>query len=147
MIVVSGRGLIDARSAMRAAGATLDDLGLEGSADWSALLTVVPGVEPAHWQLHADSSLAGLASDVPAPFDKAAGTVLPLHIDWETDSNAAQLRIALGERLAAVAALSRNGETWRIERGAVRLGGGAPATPVEPVVLLDGHLAQLDLAA
>jgi uncharacterized protein YhdP len=146
-VVVSGRGLVDAHTAVQAAAGNLDEARLNGSADWSASLTVVPGVEPAHWQLHADSSLAGIASHLAAPFDKPPGTALPLHVDWETQSDGAQLRIALGERLGAVAALTRNGDTWRIERGAVRLGGGTPVLPVEPVVLLEGHVSRLDLAA
>ena len=111
VVVVSGRGVVDAHAAVQAAAGNLDDAALNGSADWSAWLTVVPGVGPAHWQLHADSSLVGIASHLGAPFDKLTGTALPLHVDWETQSDAAQLRLALGERLGAVAALTRNGET------------------------------------
>ncbi len=147
VLTISGRGVIDGPTALHAAAGNVDQEGLDGRADWSALLTIVPGAAPAHWQLHADSSLSGIASHLPQPFDKASRSVLPLHVDWEARNEEAQLRLVLGTRLAAVAALARSGETWRIERGAVRLGGGAPAVPVEPVMLLDGRLAQLDLAA
>ncbi len=148
VLAVSGRGLMDAREALQAAAGNADEAGLSGSADWSALLTLVPGEGPAtHWQLHADSSLAGVASRLPEPFAKPAGTALPLHLDWETLDDAAQLHIALGERLAAVAALARSEDSWRIERGALRLAGTTPALPTEPVVLLDGSVSRLDLAA
>jgi len=147
VLVVSGRGVMDAHAAVEAASANAAEARLGGSADWSALLTLVPGVDAPHWQLHADSSLAGIASALPEPFAKAAGAALPLHVDLNDQSDGAQLRIALGERLAAVAALARSGDSWRIERGAVRLGGATPALPVEPVLMLDGNVSRLDLAA
>ena len=146
VLAVSGRGVMDAREAMRAAAGSADEA-VGGSADWSAVLTVVPGAGAPRWQLHADSSLAGLASRLPEPLAKPAGSALPLHLDWETVDDAAQLHLALGDRLAAVAALARSAESWRIERGAVRLGGATPSLPAEPVVLLDGNVGRLDLAA
>jgi len=147
VLVVSGRGVIDAREAMQAAAVNGDQWGLSGSAEWSALLTLASGDGRARWQLHADSSLTGTASRLPEPFAKPAGTALPLRVDWEALDDAAQLHVTLGERLAAVAALARSGDSWRIERGAVRLGGATPALPVEPAVLLDGNMSRLDLAA
>jgi uncharacterized protein YhdP len=147
VLVVSGHGVMDAREAMQAAAVKGDPWGFSGSAEWTALLTVASGDGPARWQLHADSSLTGTASRLPEPFAKPAGTALPLHVDWEALDDAAQLHVALGERLAAVAALTRSGDTWRIERGAVRLGVATPALPVEPVMLLDGNMSRLDLAA
>ena len=148
-LLLSGRGTIDVRAAMQAAAVDADKAGLSGSADWSALLTVGGDGGAPRWQLHADSSLAGLTSHLPQPFDKSAATVLPLHIDWESrdDAAAAELRVAIAERLAASAALTRSAEGWRIERGAVRLSGAAPALPVEPVMLMDGNVSRLDLAA
>jgi uncharacterized protein YhdP len=147
VLTISGRGVMDARQALQVASGRADDAALSGSADWSALLTVVPGSAPPGWQLHADSSLAGVASRLPEPFAKAAGTTLPLHVDLQATGDAGQLRIALGERLAAVAALVRTADGWRIERGALRLGGTTPTLPIEPVVLLDGRVSQLDLPA
>jgi uncharacterized protein YhdP len=147
VLAISGRGVMDARQVLQSAGASADEAGLSGSADWSALLTVVPGEGPARWQLHADSSLAGLASRLPEPFAKPAGPALPLHIDLQATGEAGELRLALGERVAAIAALARTGDTWRIERGALRLAGSTPALPVEPVVLLDGRISRLDLSA
>jgi uncharacterized protein YhdP len=147
VLAISGRGAMGARQVARVAGANGDDAALSGSADWSALLTVVPALGTPRWQLHADSSLAGVVSRLPEPFAKAAGTQLPLHLDLEAAGEAAELRVGLGDRLTGVAALARSGETWRIERGALRLGGATPALPIEPVMLLDGRVTRLDLPA
>src|SRR5262249_25038637 len=115
--------------------------------DWSALLTVVPAAGAPRWQLHADSSRGDVASRLPEPFARTAGAQLPLHLDLGAAGEIAELRINLGERLAGVAALARSGETWRIERGALRLAGATPALPFEPVMLLDGRVSRLDLPA
>jgi len=145
VLAISGRGVMDARQVAQAAGANADDSALGGSTDWSAVLTVVPAAGAPRWQLHADSSLVGVASRLPEPFAKPAGAQLPLHLDLQAAGGAGELRIGLGERLAGVAALVRSGETWRIERGALRLAGVTPALPVEPVMLLDGRVVRLDL--
>jgi uncharacterized protein YhdP len=146
---ISGRGVMDARQVMQAASGDADAAQLAGSAEWSALLTLPPQPDRQHgsWQLRADSSLAGVASGLPEPFAKAAGVPLPLHVELTSAATAAQLRVALGERLRAAAALTRTGERWRIERGAVRFAGTAPTLPSEAVLLLDGRVSRLDLAA
>jgi uncharacterized protein YhdP len=147
VLAISGRGTLGAREALHAAGGSADDTALSGSADWSALLTVIPQDGSAHWQLQAESSLAGVASRLPEPFAKAAGTALPLHLDLQANGDAGQLRVSLGERLTALAELSRSADTWRIERGALRLAGAAPTLPAEPVMRLDGRVSRLDLPA
>ena len=148
-LTISARGLMDARRAVQAAGGDADNAQLAGSAEWSALLTLVGSADPRRsgWELHADSSLLGVASRLPEPFAKSAGTALPLHIEMQPQADGGQLHVSLGDRLRAVAALTRSGDTWRIERGAVRLAASVPPLPEEPVVLLDGHLSRLDLPA
>ena len=146
-LAISGRGLIDARQALQAAGGNAQDAQLSGTAEWSAVLTLLPTANAPRWQLHADSSLVGVTSHLPEPFAKADGTALPLHVEVQGGGDAGQLRVSLGERLRALAALVRSGDGWRIERGAVRLAATAPALPAEQVLLLDGRLSRLDLAA
>lgn len=146
-LAISGRGLIDARQALQAAGGNAQDAPLSGAAEWSAVLTLLPTASAPRWQLHADSSLVGVTSHLPEPFAKGDGTALPLHVEVQGGSDAGQLRVSLGERLRALAALVRSGDGWRIERGAVRLAATAPALPAERVLLLDGRLSRLDLAA
>jgi uncharacterized protein YhdP len=46
-----------------------------------------------------------------------------------------------------LAALRLRGDAWRLERGAVRLAGAAPALPSERLLLLEGRLMRLDLGA
>jgi uncharacterized protein YhdP len=148
-LAISGRGLIGAREALQAAGGDPAEAQLAGSAEWSALLTFFPQAEaPAtRWQLHADSALIGVASRLPEPFAKSAGAPLPLHVDVQGASDTGQLRVSLGDRLWALAALVRSGDRWRIERGAVRLAATPPSLPAEPVMFLDGRLSRLELAA
>jgi len=147
-LAISGRGLVDVRQAVLAAGASNDGQ-LAGNAEWSALLTFLPGADAAssRWRVRADSNLIGVSSRLPEPFAKAQGTALPLHIEVQASADAGQLRVSLGERLHAWAALNRSGELWRIERGAVRLASSAPALPAEPVLWLEGRVSRLDLPA
>jgi uncharacterized protein YhdP len=143
---ISGRGLAEARQALLAAGAS-DDAMLEGSAEWTALLTLLPGPagSPPRWRVRADSNLIGVTSRLPEPFAKSESLSLPLRVEMQAGADAGQLRLALGERLRAMAALNRSGELWRIERGAVRLASTAPALPAEPVLTLEGRMSRLDL--
>lgn len=149
LLTIAGRGSTAARPAVQAAGANADEVPLAGGAEWTALLTYMPGADPAldRWQLRADSNLIGLSSHLSEPFAKAAGTPLPLHLELQSRGEAGQLRVSLAERLTALAALSRRGDTWRIERAAVRLAGSAPVLPAAPVVLLDGRVSRVDLVA
>jgi len=147
-LAISARGLVDAHQAILAAGARAD-VGLAGNAEWSALLTFLPGTTAtdAHWRLRADSSLVGVASELPEPFAKPEGASLPLRLEVQAGADQGQLRVSLGERLRVLAGLTRSGELWRIERGTVRLAATAPALPAEPVLMLEGRVGRLDLPA
>src|SRR4029077_16821523 len=92
VLAVSGRGVMDAREAMQVGAGSADQALVSGSADWSAVLPVLPDAGAPvltvlqdagapRGQLHGASSLAGLTSRLPVPFAKPAGTPLPLHID------------------------------------------------------------------
>ena len=147
-LAISGRGLVDVRQAVLAAGGR-DAAQLAGHAEWSALLTFLPGegAGSSHWRVRADSNLIDVASGLPEPFAKAQGAALPLHVEVQASADAGQLRLSLGERLRAWVALNRSGELWRIERGAVRLASTTPVLPAEPVLWLEGRVGRLDLPA
>ena len=147
VLAISGRGVMSAREALLAAAGGSDAAPLEGSAEWSALLTVRPEQAGARWHIRADSNLAGIGSRLPEPFGKPADMQLPLHLEAQGGREFGELRVSLGERLAAIAALKRSGPLWRIERGALTLAGGAPALPDGPLVVLEGHVNRLDLPA
>ena len=147
-LTIAGRGLAETRQALLAAGAS-DDAMLEGHAEWTALLTLLPGSEGSglRWRVRADSNLIGVASRLPEPFAKSESVPLPLRVELQAGADTGQLRLALGERLRATVALHRSGELWRIERGAVHLASTAPSLPEEPVLTLEGRMSRLDLPA
>lgn len=144
-LVIQGRGQLQAQQSLRAAGVRA--LPLEGSCDWSARLSVAAGAAGARWQLHAETSLVGIASGLPEPFAKAAGAALPLQVELGGDEHSGQLRLALGSLTHAAALLENRGDSWRIERGAVRLGAGAADLPEDAVLDAAGSVGNTDLAA
>lgn len=147
-VAISGKGVLDARAAVAAAsGLHAEESPLQGNAEWSADLKLLPGSESgrALWRARVDSSLAGVASSLPEPLVKAPGSSLPLHIELQGTEDAAQLHVALGERLRGLAAVSRRGELWRLERGAVNFGASVPAMPAAPVMAVEGTVSRLDL--
>jgi uncharacterized protein YhdP len=149
-LVISGRGLLSVRQALLASTGVSDAANpLQGNADWSAELRLVPGAdrERTAWRVRADSGLVGVTSGLPDPFAKPARSALALHLELAGRGDEGRLRLALGDRLRGVAAVERHGELWQIERGAVSLGATAPPLPAEPVVLVQGAVSRLDLPA
>ncbi|HLB13418.1 MAG TPA: YhdP family protein [Burkholderiales bacterium] len=98
-----------------------------------------------------ESSLVGVAVDLPPPFGKAAADSAPLRI--ERTPLAAKgpggyreaLAVSVGSLLNAKAELWREGEHTVIERGGVAIGDVALKLPDRPGVLVAGKLAALDL--
>ncbi|HEV2229732.1 MAG TPA: AsmA-like C-terminal region-containing protein [Steroidobacteraceae bacterium] len=149
-VAISGKGVLDVPEAMAAAtGLHAGESPLRGNAEWSADLRLLPGTNGgrASWRARADTSLAGVASSLPEPLAKASGSVLPLHIELLGTEDTAELHVALAEWLRGVAAVSRRGDLWRIERGAVTLAAGTPTMPTAPVVEIEGTISRLDLPA
>jgi len=147
-VAILGRGVLNVREAVAAAtGARADETPLQGNAEWSADLKLLPGASGEHgsWRARADTSLAGVASSLPEPFAKASASALPLHIELFGTADAGELHVALGERLRGLAAISRRGDLWRIERGAVNFAASTPAMPAVPVVQIEGTTSRLDL--
>ena len=148
-LAISGRGLLDVREALIAAGAEAADATLSGRAEWSAQLSLTAQAQPGSpgWRVRADSSLVGIASRFPEPLAKASNAALPLHLEAQGEDSAAELHLSLGERLQGIAALARSADRWRIERGTLRLAGGPAALPAAPVLALEGRVSRLDLPA
>lgn len=147
-VAISAKGTLDVREAVAAAtGLPAAVTPLEGNAEWSADLRLVPGANGARpgWRARADTTLAGVTSGLPEPLAKAAGSALPLHVELLGTEDAGELRVVLGERLRGLAAVSRRGPLWRIERGAVSFAAGAPALPPAPVLEIEGNVSRLDL--
>ena len=149
VLAISGRGLLDVREALLAAGRNPEEAPLAGSAEWSALVSLLPrtGTAPLRWRVRADSSLVGVASRLPEPLAKTANAPLPLHVELSGEGDAGELHASIAERLQVIGALTRTADAWRIERGAVRLAGAAPSLPEKAVLTLEGRVGRLDLPA
>jgi uncharacterized protein (TIGR02099 family) len=119
---------------------------LSGAAGYVATVSVRDG----HAQLSLESSLRDVASTLPPPLDKAAGSVLPLRIELLPGTADARDRISLtlGERLAAEILRQRAGAQMTVQRASIALEptpGAALRIPERPGVLLYGSMPSLDL--
>ncbi|MEJ1965813.1 MAG: AsmA-like C-terminal region-containing protein [Gammaproteobacteria bacterium] len=148
-LVVQAQGFVDARKLV--ALSQIRHLAeVSGETSWNGEFAYIPpdDTAPARWQGRADSTLVGVASELPAPLAKAAGTVLPLHIEITGTGDASELRANLADRLRAAFALNVvNREDWHVDRGAIRLGGGAATLPAEDIIQIRGHVKRIDAPA
>ncbi len=99
-----------------------------------------------------ESSLVGVAVDLPPPFGKAAADSMPLRVESSPLAAKAaggghreELAVSAGSLLSAKAELWREGEHTVIERGGVAIGGVPLKLPDRPGVLVAGKLEALDL--
>ncbi|HUI60523.1 MAG TPA: AsmA-like C-terminal region-containing protein [Steroidobacteraceae bacterium] len=146
-IRVQAQGVATAAELMDAADA---GAGLQGQTDWNGTFDYLAPAhgQPARWRLRADSNLLGLASSLPEPLAKRAAVAIPARIDLSGGDSAALARLCLGDRVRSVLAMRRQDERgWQVDRGAVNLGTAVPALPAESMVLVDGRIGRLDLAA
>lgn len=101
---------------------------LSGETAWRASVTVKkPGAE-----VRVESSLEGLSSSLPEPFNKSAREALPLRLDGRIDPRGDDWSGSLGAGLAL--RLQQAGEAWRgriaVGRDAVKAGTALPARGV-----------------
>jgi uncharacterized protein (TIGR02099 family) len=140
----------------RAAGARLpaviglpDTIRMSGSAPWmlqGRLELPAPGER---WATHFEvvSDLVGLGIDAPRPFAKPTGelretrVVLGVPRPGQTD-----LTIESGAARALLEFARGDDERWRLERGAARFDGQAPARPSRPGLHVGGDWPEFDLA-
>jgi len=108
------------------------------------------GERPVETMLRIDSTLAGLAINLPAPLGKLAATDSPLVVEMGLD-DAPPLRVVqvrLGETTTQVHLRRPRAEGPRLFAGAgVRLGEGDLFMPDRPVVAVRGTLPELSLTA
>ena len=114
---------------------------LSGTADWRGVISV----RKKQADMVVESTLVGLASNLPAPFAKNAADAVPLRVEKKmTDAKKDLVQFNYGKILAVL--LSRrheNGKTL-IERGAVNVGSAA-TLPQQPGIWLTAELPLLDL--
>jgi uncharacterized protein YhdP len=148
-IAVQAQGLVDAKQlvALSAFGWAKD---VTGEAPWTGEFSYVPasGNQIGRWQGRADANLSGVASKLPQPLQKAAGTAMPLRIEANGSGDEGVLRLTASDRVRTIFALRRvSGADWRVERGGVRLGGGNASLPEDAVVRVEGKVSRVDLPA
>ncbi|MEJ0036829.1 MAG: AsmA-like C-terminal region-containing protein [Gammaproteobacteria bacterium] len=148
-IAVQAQGFVDARKFVALSQIrTLAEV--SGETAWSGEFAYTPpnGTAPARWVGRADSALVGVSSELPAPLAKSASVPLPLHVEISGTGNSSELRANLADRLRATFALDVvDREDWRIDRAAIRLGGGPATLPDENVIQVRGHVRRIDAPA
>jgi uncharacterized protein (TIGR02099 family) len=140
-VSIQFQGKVNSDAARRAGGGEWLRY-IRGATDWRGLLTV----RNRRVDFSVDSSLQGLAVNLPAPFAKTAAETMPLRFERRF-TGAQQERIALSIGSLGSAVIHRrteNGNT-RIERANARFGEGAAAEPDRPGVVLAGTIKALDL--
>ncbi len=146
-MAVQAQGFIDAQKLV--ALTQIQNLPqVSGQTPWSGefLYTSPSELQPARWQGRVDSSLAGVASELPAPFAKLADAALPLHVEILGSGEESEVNASLADRVRTAFALKVHGGTnWQIERGAIQLGGGAALLPADDVIAVQGHVKHFDL--
>jgi len=122
---------------------------LHGSTAWQARLQIPPaqaGAPPPVRQLQIESTLSGLAVDLPWPFAKTAAETLPLSIDTTLGDPAVHLtRLQFGERLQIGVRHGGSDPRNRLQALDVALG-GAPLDDASAGIRFHGKVARLATA-
>jgi uncharacterized protein (TIGR02099 family) len=123
-------------------------VGIGGTSDWHAVLRMAS--EPVRERgLRINSSLAGLALDLPEPLSKPAARPLPsaLEIQWPAVGGP-QVRVTLGSVMRGQATLDSGANGTTVRRAAVIFGAGPsdPAWSDTQVLSTGGNIERLDLA-
>jgi uncharacterized protein (TIGR02099 family) len=115
---------------------------LRGSADWRGTFTL----RKKNADLVIESSLQGLASNLPAPFVKSAAETVPLRIERRfLGPDRDRLSLSYGEVFSAQLNRRQDGGRTVIDRGVVRFGSGPAAEPERNGVWVSGTLKSFDL--
>lgn len=112
--------------AVRRAGGPAWLAQIRGTADWTGNITVRKKTV----DMVLESNLQGLASSLPAPLLKTAAEVVPVRFERRfVTSERDQIALSVGDILSARLMRHSEGKRVIIDRGNVRLGGGAAAEP------------------
>ena len=115
---------------------------VDGEADWKASITARKGKV----EVVVDSSLAGLAVNLPAPLGKAAAEIRPLHLVRRPRGADQLVQISVGKMLNATLLLGDNGAGIQVRRGAVAIDTEA-VLPDQNGIRLTGVLDRIDVDA
>ncbi|HSN40802.1 MAG TPA: YhdP family protein, partial [Burkholderiales bacterium] len=135
------QGHASADNLRRAGGAPSWMQSLHGSADWRGTLTLRKKLA----DLMIESNLQGVASDLPAPFAKGTGEIVPLRLERKfTGPQQDRIVISYGGILSANLERNSEGGLSIIRRGNIRFGSVA-AAPERDGVSVGGALKRLNI--
>ncbi|MCY4284735.1 MAG: DUF3971 domain-containing protein [Thiotrichales bacterium] len=121
---------------------------VRGDAAWTATFDLPADFGASPTALRITSDLTGLAVDLPPPFGKLAGTTRMLRIDTRLGADPDRvLEVSLGSAASARLRLVRDAGRFRLERGAIHVGGSRAALPDSPAIIVRGETPALDTAA
>lgn len=113
-----------------------------GSTDWRGALTM----RNRRVDFSIESSLQGIAVNLPAPFSKPAAESWPLRIERRnTGPQQDRITARVGGVVGAVFQRRSEGGTFRVERASVRFGEEAPQEPSRPGFAFSGAMRALDI--
>ena len=138
---VNVQGRMNADNARRSAGNPYWAQQLRGATDWRALITARKRTA----DVVVESSLQGLAADLPAPISKSASESRPFRFERHYLAGSQdRLSISFGDVVSMNLLRRAEGARAVITRGAVRFGGPA-AEPDRPGVWVSGSVKALDV--
>lgn len=150
LVTVEASGRLDGARLQRFAQLPVN-AGLAGETDWRGTMRIerASADENSRVTARLESDLAGLASGLPAPFDKTAAERRPIAIDLEFGPPGHFTAIARhGGLTRAALAFERSARGWQVERGGVRFGPGPdPVVGDEPGLRLSGALPRASLSS
>jgi len=119
---------------------------LSGAAAYTAAVSVREG----RLRVGVDSSLRGVASDLPPPFAKRAPDALRLHLDYVPFEGGTRdtITVAIGRLVVLELLRRRQGDAMAVQRSSIWLspsGAEPPRLPERPGMLVYGSLASFDL--
>ncbi|MBI2296054.1 MAG: TIGR02099 family protein [Betaproteobacteria bacterium] len=140
-VLVNVQGRINADNMRRTGAGPAWAQHLRGATDWRALFTM----RKRNADVVVESSLQGLAADLPAPLVKSAGEAAPVRFERRSLApNQDRLSLGVGDIVSMQLVRRTEGGRSTIERGTVRFGGAA-AEPERAGVWVSGEIKTLDL--
>jgi uncharacterized protein (TIGR02099 family) len=118
---------------------------LQGAADWNGEINI----RKRQAELVISSTLVGLASTLPAPFNKAATDPLPLRVEKKMQGSQQAaggdiIDLSIGNIISAKLLRTQQNGIMKMERGEISLGGKA-GLPEQPGIRLKGDIQHLDV--
>jgi len=150
LVTVEAAGRLEGGRLQRIAGLPVN-AGLAGDTDWRGTMRLERSAADENSRVTArlESDLAGLASGLPAPFDKTAAERRPITIDVEFGRPGHfRATASLGGLTRAALDFERAPRGWQVERGDVRFGPGPdPVVGSERGLRLSGALPRASLSS